>query len=85
MLLAQDVGFCTPFVSNDGSTSTHTPEASGNWTLVTEKSFSSSDSKLTAVFEHEVRLMEGMYSIIAHGRFYSNDDVTAVNTPHALF
>lgn len=64
-----EVGFCTPFVSNDGETSTHTPAQVGDWLIGDTVS-----TDFHASFSHMVELQEGMYTVIAHGRFYTEGD-----------
>lgn len=62
------VGFCTPFISNDGETATHTPEMSGAWSVNNDKQHEN-----YVTFDLNIRLSQASYTIIAHGRFYTDE------------
>eukprot|EP00636_Phaeomonas_parva_P017466 CAMPEP_0118872924 /NCGR_PEP_ID=MMETSP1163-20130328/14933_1 /TAXON_ID=124430 /ORGANISM="Phaeomonas parva, Strain CCMP2877" /LENGTH=593 /DNA_ID=CAMNT_0006808163 /DNA_START=108 /DNA_END=1889 /DNA_ORIENTATION=+ len=53
---SSNVGFCTPMISNDGTLSTHSPTQTGNFT--------------GTPVGVDLSLEEGVYTIIAHARFY---------------
>ena len=61
-----EVGFCVPFIGNDGTLATHTTALKGNWVWDDDDSPDIGSAEFTSA----PVLDKGTYSMISHGRFY---------------
>lgn len=72
------IGFCTPFVANTPELSTHSPALTGNLSSVP------GETHEEIVFNSSVVYDEGTYTVIAHGRVYTNNNAYKYDIARAI-